>query len=463
MKPEERRQVIQSLTLRDAEAILYDWHVWARDDQIAPPGDWDQWLLLAGRGAGKTRSGAEWIRQKVRDGAGKIALVAPTAADTRDVMVEGDSGLLNTCWKYDKDKWGRPTGRPHYEPSKRKLTWENGAYALLFSAEEPERLRGPQFHAAWTDELAAWKYLQDTWDMLSFGLRLGMNPQCVITTTPKPLPLLKTIMKEEGTRISTASTFANAANLAPRFLARIKAKYEGTRLGKQELYAAIIDDIAGALWQRDWLDRDRLRLRIVGKEIFRDWPDLSRVVVSVDPATTAEENSDETGIVVAGRGVDKRGYVLDDASGIYSPAEWGERVVKLFWTHQADCVIYESNQGGDMVRHTVQVAAKDLFRAGKIRSPEIPCRGVHSFRGKVLRAEPISALYEQGRISHVGSFPTLEDQMCSFTLDFDRKVMGSPDRVDALVHGFTDLLTDLIEIPEVDPFSIEGLSQWRPN
>lgn len=462
MQPEERKQVLETLSLRETEAILYDWGVWARDDQIAPPGEWDQWVLLAGRGAGKTRSGAEWIRGKVKDGAGKIALVAPTAADTRDVMVEGDSGLLSVCWKHDKDRWGRPTGRPLYEPSKRRLTWENGAYALLFSAEEPERLRGPQFHAAWTDELAAWKYLQDTWDMLSFGLRLGLNPQTVVTTTPKPLPLLKQILKDPGTKISRASTFANMANLAPRFLARIKAKYEGTRLGRQELYAAIIDDIAGALWQRDQIEKNRLRLRVVGKEVFRDWPDLARVVVSVDPATTAQENSDETGIIVQGRGVDKRGYVLDDLSGIMSPGEWGEAVVLAYWRNDADCVIYESNQGGDMVRHTIQVAAQKLHREGKIRSAEIPCRGVHSYRGKVLRAEPISALYEQGRISHVGGFPTLEDQMCSFTLDFDRKVMGSPDRVDALVHGFTDLLTDLIEIPLVDPFSAEGLSKWRP-
>ncbi len=464
MPPELRREALADLSLNQAEAILYDWRVWARDDQIAPPGDWDQWLLLGGRGAGKTRTGSEWIREQVRNGIGKIALVAPTAADTRDVMVEGDSGILSVCWKHDKDRWGRPTGRPLYEPSKRKLTWENGAYALLFSAEEPERLRGPQFGAAWTDELAAWKYLIDTWDMLSFGLRLGDNPQCVITTTPKPIKLLKDIMADAGTRISSASTFANAANLAGKFLKRVRAKYEGTRLGDQELYAKILDDIAGALWNRSNIDKHRLRIKFdEAGNPYRVWPDLARIVVAVDPATTATENSDETGIIVAGRGVDKRGYVLDDCSGIMSPAEWGEAAVLAYWNHMADAVVYESNQGGDMVRHVIKSSAEKLHREGKIRSPEINIRGVHSFRGKVLRAEPVSALYEQGRISHVGGFAVLEEQMCAFTQDFDRKAMGySPDRVDALVHGFTDLLADLMEIPLVDPFSIEGLSKWRP-
>jgi phage terminase large subunit-like protein len=415
-----RLEAIACLSNEQAEQFLFEWRQWARPQQIAPDGDWQTWLVLAGRGFGKTRTGAEWVRERIKAGVGRIALIAPTASDARDVMVEGESGLLSVCWAGDQTLKGKPLGRPIYEPSKRRVTWANGAVATLFSAEEPERLRGPQHEAMWCDELAAWKYLRETWDMAMFGLRLGESPQVCITTTPKPLRVLKEIVTASGTKITRGATADNRANLAPAFLSKIVAKYEGTRLGRQELNAEILEDVQGALWSRDEIDRNRRT----------KYPELRRIVVAIDPAVSTNEGSDETGIIVAGVDDDDHGYVLADYSGRYTPEEWARKAVYAYETWSADRVVAEVNQGGDMVESTLRMAA-----------PNIPYRAVHASRGKVTRAEPVSAIYEQSRVHHVGSFPDLEDQMCSFTIDYDRKKNKmSPDRLDALVWAMFDLV-----------------------
>jgi phage terminase large subunit-like protein len=449
------------------------WSFWARPNQLAPGGDWTFWLLLAGRGFGKTRTGAEWINERVLSGKSKrIALVAPTAADVRKVMVEGESGLLAIS---------PPWNRPLFEPSKLQLTWPNGAIAQLFSAEEPERLRGPQCDTFWADELAAWKKLQDTWDMLQFGFRLGSDPRGVITTTPKPLPIIKELMADNRelpeekrsdkwngqTVITRGSTYENRANLAPKFFQQVVSTYEGTRLGRQELDAEILEDMPGALWARSNLDKNRISAPTFpgiyeeagvtpGSEaIIRDLDmlrsfadqiisavgeDLTRVVVAVDPNTSNNEGSDEIGIVVNGKGLSGRGYVLADCSMRGSPNEWASAAVIAHDVFRADRIIGEANQGGNMVEHTIKTAAKSLKDEGKRTSDHVGITLVHATRGKVTRAEPASALYEQNRVSHVSTMKVLEDQMCLFTSDFDRKAMGySPDRVDALVWGLTHL------------------------
>jgi phage terminase large subunit-like protein len=402
-----------------------------RPEQIAPPGTWDNWLILAGRGFGKTRTGAEWVRANMcgdtplTGGRWRhVALIAETAADARDVMV-GDgkmssdttagSGILQV---HPKDF------RPQYEPSKRRLTWPNGAIATLYNAVEPDQLRGPQHEAAWCDELAKWQYAQDTWDQLQFGLRLGDNPQTCITTTPRPILLLKNIIKEPGTVITRGSTLNNAANLAAKFLDRIVRKYQGTRLGRQELDAEILEDLEGALWRRSVIDEYRRKLHQI--------PELQRIVVAIDPATSSEDESNETGIIVAGLGADGDGYVLDDVSGIYAPLDWAREAISLYRARQADRVVAEVNNGGDMIENTLRMVDRNVSYGR-----------VWASKGKFIRAEPVSSLYEQGRVHHVGTFTKLEDQMCSFTADFDRKAMGySPDRMDALVWAMTELMVE---------------------
>lgn len=406
--PETERQTILS-DLSDEEILQleYDWRAWARPNQLEPQGNWQYWLLLAGRGFGKTRCGAEWIRDRIESGKAKrVHLVAPTAADARDTMVEGDSGLLAIC---------PPWNMPVYEPSKRRLTWPNGAVAMLFSAEEPNRLRGPQCDTAWCDEIAAWKYPQETWDMLQFGLRLGDDPKCAITTTPRPIPLVKDILKDPVTSVTKGTTYDNASNLADAFMKTIISKYEGTRLGRQELNAEILDDNPDALWQRD-----NIELHRVSKI-----PDLVRIVVGVDPAVTSKDGSDDTGIVVAGVDKQKHGYILGDYTCHTTPIKWAAEAIAAFEKHQGDRVIGEVNNGGDLVEANLRSV-----------DPAIPFKSVRASRGKQTRAEPISSYYEQGRIHHVGTFPALEDQMCDWVPGEGR----SPDRVDALVWALTELL-----------------------
>jgi phage terminase large subunit-like protein len=414
LPPAQRSRLLRRLTPDEIDALNYDWKFWARPNQLAPSGDWRTWLLLAGRGFGKTRTGAEEVRNRIAAGYRRIALVAPTAADVRDVMVEGESGILAISPQ---------NNRPRYIASNRRLTWPNGAIATTYSAEEPERLRGPQHDFAWCDELAAWRY-PEAWDMLMFGLRLGRDPRVVVTTTPKPIKLIRELLADQTTAITRGSTFDNRANLAPAFLSQIITKYQGTRLGRQELDAEILDDTPGALWRIGLIDDLRVKRG--------DHPDFTRIVVAIDPAASAGEDSDETGIVVAAKGTDGHGYVLHDGSGRMMPTEWARVAIEAYRDHSADRIVAEINQGGDMVEATIRMI-----------DPMVPYTGVRATRGKVVRAEPVAALYEQRRIHHVGAFPQLEDQMCAFTSDFDRARAGSsPDRVDALVWAFTDLMVE---------------------
>jgi len=420
---------LASLSDAEAAALEYDWRAWARPNQIAPPGDWDTWLILAGRGFGKTRSGAEFVREEVEAGRAKhIALIGETAADTRDVMVEGVAGLLAVH---------PPDRRPHYEPSKRRVTWPNGAQAALFNATEPDQLRGPQYDLAWCDELAKWRYMRESWDMLQFGLRLGDHPRQAITTTPRPVPLIRELLRSPRTVVTRGTTYENRDNLADRFFDSIVKSYEGTRLGRQELNAEILDDAPGALWTRANLDDHRKNPAAL--------PDMQRIVVGVDPAAKSfSEDTAETGIVVAGLGVDGRGYVLDDLSCRESPRGWARRAISGLDLHKGDLIVAEANMGGEMVEYVIR-SERDTANV-KI---------VHASRGKVTRAEPISALYEQGRVSHVGSFPELEDQMVLFT-PYGIEGETTADRVDALVWAFTELFPGLIqvnrtgELPQID-------------
>ncbi|MDR3473355.1 MAG: terminase family protein [Devosia sp.] len=407
------------MTDAQCRELLHDWRFLARVAQIAPEGDWQTWLILAGRGFGKTRTGAEWVREQVKEGIGRLHLIAPTASDARDVMVEGESGILSVCWAGDKTLKGEIIGRPSYEPSKRRLTWANGAIATLFSAEEPERLRGPQCEAMWCDELAAWQYLRETWDMAMFGLRLGTRPRTCITTTPKPLKLLREIMASPGTVVTRGSTFDNRANLAAAFLTKIVSKYEGTRLGRQELNAEFMEEAEGALWSRAMVE---------AAARSGPWPDMKRIVVAVDPAITNKEDSAETGIVGAGLGFDDRGYVLADRSGRMSPGGWAEAAVSLYRELMADRIVAEGNQGGDLVAFTIHTV-----------DPSVPVEIVHASRGKAARAEPVQGLYEQGRVSHLVPLPELEDQMVNWE---PLSGLPSPDRLDALVWALTSLMIE---------------------
>src|SRR6201987_3377061 len=395
--PEPARNILAAaLSPAEARALLYDWQFWARPAQLPPPGNWRVWLLLAGRGFGKTRTGAELIRARVANAtARRLALVAPTAADARNVMVEGESGILAISPPWD---------RPRYEPSKRRLTWPNGAIATLYSADEPERLRGPQHDATWCDELGSWRY-PEAWDMLMFGLRLGTDPRVVVTTTPRPTKLIRAVIADPTAAVTRGSTYENRANLAPAFLDQIIRKYEGTRLGRQEIEAELLDDVPGALW-------NRTRLEELHWPLYKSVPDFVRIVVAIDPATTSGEDADETGIIVAGKDGGGRGYVLADRSGHYTPTEWAQLAIALYRQHKADRIVADVNNGGDMVEATLRMI-----------DPNVPYTAVHASRGKVVRAEPVAALYEQqpGRVFHVGTFPTMEDQMCAFTTDFDRK------------------------------------------
>jgi predicted phage terminase large subunit-like protein len=376
-----------------------------RDDQNAPIGDWTTWLIKAGRGWGKTRCGAEWVRMVAEANPdARIALVGPTAADVRDVMIEGESGIRAIA---------PPWAVPVYEPSKRRLTWPNGAMAVAYSADEPDRLRGPQHTAALCDEAAAWRY-PDAWDMLMMGLRLGQRPQVVVTTTPKPVPLMRTIESTPGCIVTRGRTMDNAINLAPTFLTALMARYEGTRLGRQELEGEDLVDNPDALWSRAGLDDRRAR----------DVQELARVVVAIDPAVTSRDDSDETGIIVAGVGHDRRGYVLADLSGRYKPDEWARIAIGAYHEYKADRIVAEANQGGEMVQHVLRTVDAD-----------VPLRLVHASRGKVARAEPVAALYEQGKVSHVGAHAKLEDQLCTW-----QPGMASPDRMDALVWAVTELM-----------------------
>jgi phage terminase large subunit-like protein len=360
------------------------------------------WLLLAGRGFGKTRTINEWALTQAKPGT-RGAIVAATAADVRDVMIEGESGLHTIA------------PHLHYEPSKRRITWPNGAQASLFSADEPDRLRGPQFHWAICDELAAWRY-PSAWAMLMLGLRLGTDPRCAVATTPRPTQVIRDLIGSSTTTVTRGTTYENRDNLAPAFFEQIITQYEGTRLGRQEINAEILEDVPGALWNRKLLDDTRVSQS----------PQMTRIVVAVDPETTATETSAETGIGAAGVGLDGHGYVLEDRTIKGSPLTWATQAVSLYHKLKADRIVYEANQGGDMVAHTLHSV-----------DPSVPLKAVHASKNKQARAEPVAALYEQGKAHHVGIFGELEDQQCNWTPNSGQP---SPDRLDWCVWALTELM-----------------------
>ena len=408
LSPEERASFLADLSELEAAHLLHDWRFWARPEQMPPTAPWETWLLLAGRGFGKTRTGAEWVRAEAESGRRRrIALVGPTLRDVRKTMVEGEAGVISIS---------PPWFRPLFVKSELRLVWPNGVIADLYSAERPDRLRGPNHDAAWADELAAWKHLEETWDNLELTLRAGSDPKRVVTTTPKPRQGLKRLIADPTTLVTRGSTQANADNLAKGYVTRLERRYAGTRLGRQELDAEMLEDAEGALWNLKRLDTLRVAVP----------PDLKRVVVAIDPAVSTGSRSAETGIVVAGLGEDGVGYVLKDLSGRHRPEEWAARAIAAFRAHRADRVVGEVNNGGDLVEATLRAV-----------DPQIPFRAVSASRGKRIRAEPIAALYEQGRIRHVGAMPKLEDQMVSWAPGEDA---GSPDRVDALVWALTELM-----------------------
>ena len=411
----QRASVIETIQrgLKDREAarLTYNWSLHARDSQLPPSGDWDTWLILAGRGFGKTRTGAEWVRAQVEDRhATRIALVARTLPEAQSIMIEGESGIINIS-----PHWNQPT----YEPSKRKLTWPSGAHALVFSSHEPDQLRGPQFDAAWCDELASWEYAQETWDNLSFALRLGRHPRSVVTTTPKPIELIRSLPNSPGVHVTRGSTFDNKDNLAPSFFNGIIDRYDGTRLGQQEIHAELMDEDEDALWKREWIEKARLGSH----------PPISRIVVAVDPALSTKPTSSETGIVVVGADMRRdHAYVLADESARLTPNSWALRVIHLYDKFGATMIVVEDNAGGQMAESTIQNAVERT----------LPIKRVRARQGKYIRAEPVASLYEQGRVHHVGRFPALEDQMCTWTADLGPS--HSPDRADALVHAVTQLI-----------------------
>jgi len=409
------------LSPRELELLLASWDLQAREDQFPPAeaaggGPWTAWVVLGGRGAGKTRTGAEWVRGLVAgtpgfavEPVGRIALIAETAADAREVMIEGVSGLLSVH---------SPRERPVWEPSRRRLQWPNGATAHVFSAEDPESLRGPQFECAWLDEFAKWRYAEETFDMLQFGLRLGAHPRQIVTTTPRPTPAIRRLLEDPRSVISRAATVANAANLAPDFLQRIVARYAGTRLGRQELDGELIEDNPDALWSRAAIEAAR----------EASAPALTRIVVAIDPPATSSRRADKCGIVAAG--IDENGivHVLEDATlAAASPSAWSRAATALYHKHEADQLIAEVNQGGEMVVAVIREA-----------DPGVPVSQVRATRGKYLRAAPVAQLYEQGRVRHAGLFPELEDEMCAFGPG-GAIGQNSPDRLDALVWAVTAL------------------------
>jgi len=403
---EEKEAFVATLTDAEAAQLRYMWEAWARDNQLPPRGHWVTWLNMGGRGSGKTRAGAEWIRKK-KDTSPFLHLIGRTAADVRDVMIDGESGILAISPPWDK---------PNYQRSQRRLVWKNGAQAITFSADEPESLRGPQCFGLWADEPGAWQYADEAYDMASFGLRLGDNPQACLTTTPRVTKLIKRLVSSPNTKISRSTVYDNRANLAETFFSEIIRRFEGTRLGRQELLGQLIEDNENALWNRETM--------IEAYRVTKA-PDLIRVGVAIDPAVTSGEDSDETGMIVGGIGSDGHGYILADASLRASPMKWASESVAMYHKFRADRMVAEGNQGGELIETTVRTVDKT-----------ISFKRVHAKRGKYTRAEPVASLYERGMVHHVGIFSLLEDEMCQW----EQGDAASPNRLDALVWLLTELM-----------------------
>jgi phage terminase large subunit-like protein len=438
LPPPVRAKIIGSLSNRERLSLQYAWEsFWARPKQLPPPGQWLIWCLLAGRGFGKTRTGAQFIHRRAMQKKRHIVLAGATSGDIRHTMIEGDSGLLAVA---------APHERPSYESSKARVTWPNGSWARLITADKPDKFRGPNCDTFWADELAAWRYAQDAWDQLMLTFRVGDDLRGVVSTTPRAIPLIKALIKRKSTAVVHGTSYENRANLSEAWFEEIISPYEGTRLGRQEILAHVLEDAPGALWKREQIDADRVRLQP---------KDMARVVISVDPAVTAKlgpkpttgtvhkRRSNETAILAgctapappgfvhdaARKGKKKlHGYLLEDASGIYTMEKWAEKVIELYDAWEADHITCEVNQGGDLVAANIRTIRRDV----KIVE-------VHATRGKYVRAEPIASLDEQHRIHHVGSFPMTEDQLCTWEPELG---MESPDRLDAYVWLFTDLMID---------------------
>ncbi len=422
MRHSDQESFLSELTPQELLGLSYLFEFWALPHQMPPEGDWHAWVVMGGRGAGKTRAGAEWVRSVVEGSrpampgkARNVALIGETIDQAREVMVFGDSGIL-AC--------SPPDRRPDWIATRKMLRWPNGAEARVFSAHDPESLRGPQFDAAWVDELGKWKKAQDTWDMLQFALRLGDDPRVCVTTTPRNTKIMKALLERSSTVVTHAPTEANAANLASSFLEEVRQRYAGTRLGRQELDGIMVADLDGTLWPAGLLQAAAIETA----------PKPDRIVVAVDPPVTATSASDACGIVVAGvemkgRPQDWRAFVLEDASvEAATPLDWVRAAVDAMDRYDADRLVVEVNQGGDMIEQILHQEA-----------PNIPFRGVRAHKGKGLRAEPVAALYEQGRVKHLPGLGDLEDQMALMTIQgFGGQ--GSPDRVDALVWAIHELI-----------------------
>jgi phage terminase large subunit-like protein len=417
------QQLIAEMNWDELERFTARFGIFAHPHQRAPllaqGGEpWLTWLILGGRGAGKTRAGAEWVRMQATNSAARIALVGETIRDVRDVMVEGVSGLLSLHEAHE---------RPDWTPTRGRLEWPNGAIAECFSAEDPDSLRGPQFTAAWCDEIAKWRHAETTFDMLQFGLRLGVRPWQVVTTTPRPIGLLKRLLADPRTAVTRAGTAANKYFLAPAFLESVVGRYRGTRLGRQEIDGELIEDRADGLRTRARLEACRVN----------ETPPYGRVVVAVDPPASAGKHSAACGLVAAGRNGDLIYVLADETAAGLSPAGWAQRAIALWRRLEADCLIVEVNQGGDMVRQVIRE-----------QDDSVPVTPVRAHRGKYLRAEPIAHLYEQGRVKHVGVFPALEDELCDFGTD-GLSSGRSPDRLDALVWAVSALTYGATPQPRV--------------
>lgn len=400
---------VRSLTDLEAAGLAYDWSLWARPNQLPPNDPWAVWLVKTGRGWGKTRTGAEMVREWAKHPGWRIALCGKQPDDYRGTMIEGEAGILAVCPPWDRPKW-YPSASPPM------LEWSNGAKAFCYSSETPDALRGPSHHKAWVDELAKFKKPVSLWDMLMLGMRLGDDPQVLVTTTPRPIKLIKDLMKHPLTRVVSGSTHENLDNLSPLFRQTVLSRYEGTRLGRQEVYGEMLGDTPGALWTLTQLETNRRT----------EHPSFDRVVIAVDPSAADEPDAEsaETGIIAGGLGVDGHGYVLEDCSLQGSPHQWATAAVAAYHTHEADCLIAEANNGGAMVKATIHSV-----------DDRIPVKLVYASRGKHTRAEPISALDEQGRLHLLGYFKELEDQLTTWVPG-----MKSPDRLDAYVWCFTELL-----------------------
>lgn len=419
---EERNQLLTEYSEAELNLLHCDWDFWARPKQKLPLGKWMTWLILAGRGFGKTRTGAEAIihwqnPSKVTTtpmtvkGYSHFAIIGQATSDVRDVMLEGESGIISSAPFYNK---------PRYVASRRVLEWPNGAQAHLYSGDEPDQLRGPQHQKGWVDELVKFKYMEETWDMFELGLRLGNSPQAIVTTTPKPKKLLKKLVADEDVVTTYGSSYENMGNLSPNFIKRVIKKYEGTRLGKQELWGKILTDVEGALWSMTMIENCRINVA----------PSLERIVVSIDPAVTNKDTSDQTGIIVMGRDKFKRAYILEDASGKYDSKDWAELAIRLYKKWRADYILGEVNNGGDLIKTVIGLLDRT-----------VPFQEVWASRDKYTRATPVSGAYQQERVYHVGHFPELEEELTEW-----EPGENSPNRLDAAVWGVTDLILEEEEV-----------------